>query len=487
MRVEMGLGGCRDEGSVFSFFSHPPFFFFTPPLSALPQLPACAYYRRACPPRPSPRSPACSSPGPLPAAPTAASLATTIGAACGSHGMSECAACPGAAPVPGAACPAPAATLAALCAAMPGMSACAALETVCATPAPVGPGADGRGGAAVQFPGLCGGAAGAAAATTARAAGSGMSPPPPPPLLPPMRMWLHADAGDIVLARQWVPRSPLATAAACVAVAGAGVAAQAIRGVRAVAEGRWAAAARRGGGARPSFPSRASRNAVRAALTFALSLVDLLLMLVAMTFSWPLIVSGAFGWGERERQRSGGVFFLSHVLLSARPPFLALLTLSLSLPSSFTSVAGGYALGTLLMGHFGEAGAPGGPSPRPSSSAPGGGGGGVGGWCGPADRLADPFSTVDGGECGGVGGLGVGGACAWAKDWQAGGGGGKEMGPSADASGSETSTRPPPAPSALALTPPRSMRPPSPPAGSALGTPGCCAGSPSAGARTTPV
>ena len=54
---------------------------------------------------------------------------------------------------------------------------------------------------------------------------------------------------------------------------------------------------------------------MRAAATFAVSLLDLLLMLIAMTFSWPLILS----------------------------------------------VAGGYAVGTLLLGHVGERGAPGGP------------------------------------------------------------------------------------------------------------------------------
>ena len=51
-----------------------------------------------------------------------------------------------------------------------------------------------------------------------------------------------------------------------------------------------------GGGASPPFScspaARVGRNAVRAALTFALSLLDLLLMLVAMTFSWPLIACG---------------------------------------------------------------------------------------------------------------------------------------------------------------------------------------------------
>ena len=116
-----------------------------------------------------------------------------------------------------------------------------------------------------------------------------------------MRMWLHADAVDVILARQWVPRTRLGTAAACVGTLGAGVVAQAIRAGRAVAEGRWAAAARRGrrrrgGGASPPFScspaARVGRNAVRAALTFALSLLDLLLMLVAMTFSWPLIACG---------------------------------------------------------------------------------------------------------------------------------------------------------------------------------------------------
>jgi hypothetical protein len=285
--------------------------------------------------------PACA-PGPLPSAPSTADAEAAVRRMCASHGMDGCASCVGAAGT--ADCRDPLRSLAAVCASMPGMRDCAGLAAAC-----------GSEGAAALFPAACalagGGGkqarvAGAAAADAAAAAKKRYT-------LPPMRMWLHADAEDPVLARQWVPTTPPAVAAACVgAIAGAFLA-QALRAGRAVLESRWATALKAGRGR--GLGGRAGRNAVRGAATFAISLIDLLLMLVAMTFSWPLIAS----------------------------------------------VAGGYGLGALLLGHVGERGAVGGP--------PCGGGGAVNGNGASNGSFSTgaAFKPEDGGGTG----VGAGGCC----------------------------------------------------------------------------
>jgi len=113
-------------------------------------------------------------------------------------------------------------------------------------------------------------------------------------------MFMHADAEDIVLSRNWVPRSPGTVAAACLGSVGGGFLSQVLRAARGVAEAAVAGRLRRGGGRglfSPSAGARLGRNSLRAVATFASSLLDLLLMLIAMTFSWPLILSVAAGYG----------------------------------------------------------------------------------------------------------------------------------------------------------------------------------------------
>ena len=247
--------------------------------------------------------PACSSPGPLPSAPSTTDAESAVRSMCASHGMPGCDACTGSAGTK--ACPDPLSALATVCASMPGMSACAPLAAAC-----------GAEGAAALFPKTCalvGGWSGGGHGSHASTRGAVKTAADF--TLPPMRMWLHADAEDAVLSRHWVPRTPANVAAACVGTIAAAMVTQALRAGRALAEAHWATHLKTGA-TPPTATGRLARNAVRAAATIAVSLLDLLLMLIAMTFSWPLILS----------------------------------------------VAGGYALGALLLGHVGERGAPGGPA-----------------------------------------------------------------------------------------------------------------------------
>ena len=268
----------------------------------MPRMKGCVAHTALC--GGGSKVPACSSPGALPSAPSTADAEAAVRSMCASHGMPGCAACTGAAGT--VACPDPLSALAAVCASMPGMAACAPLATAC-----------GAGGAATLFPKTCalvGGGSGGHSGHSGHAATRGVKNAADF-TLPPMRMWLHADAEDAVLSRYWVPRTPANVAAACIGTIAAAMVTQALRAGRALAEARWAHQLRTGG-VPPTATGRIARNAVRAAATFAVSLLDLLLMLIAMTFSWALILS----------------------------------------------VAGGYALGALLLGHVGERGAPGGPA-----------------------------------------------------------------------------------------------------------------------------
>jgi copper transporter 1 len=250
--------------------------------------------------------PACAV-GALPGAPSTAAAEAAVRAMCDTHSMPGCGGCRGAAGTGD--CKDPLLSLAQVCSSMPGMRDCAPLAAAC-----------GAAGAAASFPSACALVAGRPGTAATKAA----KPTPAASFtLPPMRMWLHADAEDAVLARQWVPRSPGSVAAACLGAAGGAAGAQALRAGRALLEARWAGSLAAGKGY--GFGARAARNGVRALFTSAIALADLLLMLVAMTFSWPLIAS----------------------------------------------VAGGYGVGAALFGHIGERGAPGGPPARRQRVAPG--------------------------------------------------------------------------------------------------------------------
>ena len=219
-------------------------------------------------------------------------------------GMSACSQC-GA-----SSCDDPLLALGALCQSMPSMAGCktSGWEAMCAA-------AD----AGAALPAYCGSAAG------------GDDPPE-------MRMYFHTGLVDYVLWESCVPRTPAAYALACAAIVVAGVVAVMLRGARTLVEQRWVRAAATGGATAPAdgalyysgggggadkngVPSLARRNAARAALVAASTTLEYALMLVAMTFNVGL----------------------------------------------YAAVVGGFALGTLLFGHWGrdsrvkERGATGGP------------------------------------------------------------------------------------------------------------------------------
>ena len=243
--------------------------------------------------------PQCSQPGPLRGAPSTAEATEAVQGMCSSHSMPGCDSCKQGAAAGAEGCREPLVALSAVCASMPGMRDCRQLAEAC------GSGKD----ASISFPETCafassggknrkekkGSSAASLAGSDAHSSGAFD--------LPPMRMFLHQDAEDIVLSRNWVPRSPGAVAAACLGAIAGGFMSQALRAARGVAEAAVAARLLRGGRgggglfSSPAAGARLGRNALRAAATFASSLLDLLLMLVAMTFSWPLIFSVAAGYG----------------------------------------------------------------------------------------------------------------------------------------------------------------------------------------------
>lgn len=57
--------------------------------------------------------------------------------------------------------------------------------------------------------------------------------------LPPMRMWFHADTQDIILVKQWIPRTSLAYAASWLAVALMAFIAELLRFLRQRSEEKW--------------------------------------------------------------------------------------------------------------------------------------------------------------------------------------------------------------------------------------------------------
>ena len=245
--------------------------------------------------------PHCSRPGPLPDAPSTVDATKAVQTMCSSHSMAGCETCKQDTAAGSEGCRDPLAALASVCASMPGMRDCRQLAQACS---------GGGENATIYFPKSCAlvapssggdkkknreGKGGITAVSLAGAEASSFD-------LPPMRMWLHADSEDIVLSRHWVPRSRGAVAAACLGAIAGGFLSQALRAARGAAEAAVAARLLRGGSkgglfSSPAAGARLGRNALRAAATFASSLLDLLLMLVAMTFSWPLIVSVAAGYG----------------------------------------------------------------------------------------------------------------------------------------------------------------------------------------------
>lgn len=262
----------------------------------MPKMKGCEPYNALC--KKGSVVPHCSQPGPLPNAPSTAAVWQAVQSICSSHSMAGCEGCRQGVAAGAEGCRDSLKSLASLCSSMPGMCDCKQLATACS----------GSKSASDYFPKTCGfvslassgGSMGSKekGGTHASLAGSNAAAAFD---LPPMRMFLHTDAEDIVLARQWVPKSAGTVAAACLGAIAGGFLSQALRAARGAAEAVVAARLRRGGGrglfSSPSAGARLGRNALRAVAAFASSALDLLLMLVAMTFSWSLILSVAAGYG----------------------------------------------------------------------------------------------------------------------------------------------------------------------------------------------
>ena len=176
----------------------------------MPSMTGCKSYLDLCNPEDSVVE-QCTAEQPVPSAPKTENAVSDILEMCGSHSMPACSECPSKFD-----CPHPMETLASLCLGMPGMSGCAEFYAMCSTD-----GEDGGGGS--TFSGLCGSAAG----------GSSDS-------LPPMRMWIHSGIEDILLFKEWVPRTDAAYAGACIGVLFAAIFVQWLKALRIVVESSWA-------------------------------------------------------------------------------------------------------------------------------------------------------------------------------------------------------------------------------------------------------
>ena len=111
-----------------------------------------------------------------------------------------------------ATCPDPLQTLSDLCLEMPGMAECSKFTEMCTAAAED------------SFPALCGGGS----------SGSGSSG------LPPMKMWMHAGTRDILIFKEWVPDSTGQYAGYCIAFITFGVLVQWLKAWRVRLEATWA-------------------------------------------------------------------------------------------------------------------------------------------------------------------------------------------------------------------------------------------------------
>lgn len=288
----------------------------------MPSMKGCEGYKALCA-APGTVVRQCTTEGPIPQVLRTSQTADSILEMCSTHTMEGCQECRSLTD-----CPDPLATISKLCLGMPGMSQCTRFFSMCEA-------------AGETFVGICG---------TDGSTGTGF---------PPMKMYLHASVSEIILLKEWVPRTTGPFIASCLAVMAMAVLVQALKAWRLVKESRWAqervapccqvtcgpkphdhrsleegsagatagtccggaaepailpapggsgsssldvpvvsgAGARRGAWWLRQDRGVALRNAARSAFTMGIVFLDYMLMLVVMTFNIGLIVSTVLGFG----------------------------------------------------------------------------------------------------------------------------------------------------------------------------------------------
>lgn len=266
----------------------------------------------------------CAAQPPLPGAPTTAQAREAVLAMCGSHSMPGCDTCTA------RSCPHPAEVLSQVCLGMPGMAQCAQFVRMCS-----------GAGAADTFTALCGGGDTGA--------------------LPPMKMWMHAGMHDILLFKEWVPSNGGEYAGYCIMCIVGAVFVQWLKAMRVRMEAQWAAEQRVAccdtvpcGTAKPVSPSPSPSPGSSAASTGSDVDVPALPsrrrrgdLRARLGDEWGFLLPSQ-AQAFRNALRSGFTFvvvFLDYMLM--------LLVMSFNIGIIFSTV-GGFALGALLFGHWGE-------------------------------------------------------------------------------------------------------------------------------------
>lgn len=265
----------------------------------MPRMKGCEAYTALC--ARGTKVAQCTTPGPVPDLVTTYPAKEAVDAICTSMSMTDCASCSETG-LKFAKCPDPLGTLSALCIAMPGMGECASFQQMCATDA-----------VESSFSSLCSGQ---------NTDGSQS--------LPPMKMWMHASTREIFLFKEWVPSTTGAYIGACIGCLLFAVFTQGLKAVRLWMEVLWSHQWRQecmcNQKASPkssccelptvsviSRPQRTPweirlrgktlinanqvwRNSMRSVFTFVAVLFEYMLMLLVMTFNIGIIISTVLGF-----------------------------------------------------------------------------------------------------------------------------------------------------------------------------------------------
>eukprot|EP00803_Ostreobium_quekettii_P011359 evm.model.scf_811.5 EVM.evm.TU.scf_811.5 scf_811:29633-36935(-) len=280
---------CKEMGSE-AGFCH-PFTLLATGCMDMPMMASCEAYNSLCPADSVVEQ--CSDFPPVPRALTTNQAQMDIIDACLDHGMPSCVQCPRM----GAACADPMETTSLMCHRMPFMPICSRFLSFCR---------------ATQdyFASYC--------------------VPKDNVYMPPMMMYFHTGTFEIILFKEWIPKSDLEFALSFLAIVAAGILSQALKALRLFLEARWTAARRdrdaryapvhlgpdaasEGEQAPYMTAGQASRNGVRAAVSALVTTLDFALMLVAMTFNVALffavvsgIATGTFLFGHVPEWWAGG-------------------------------------------------------------------------------------------------------------------------------------------------------------------------------------
>lgn len=219
----------------------------------------------------------CTQEGPLPGVMSTDATTKAVLRMCKSHAMAGCETCTD----EYVNCPDPMGTMSKLCWEMAGMSDCQPFYSMCS------------GQAQQDLPELCGNS------TNSQS-------------IPPMTMWYHQRVEEVILWKEWVPRSTAAYIASWFAIFVMAVAVQALKAMRTVVEYQWVRKQRESllchcGEPEPELPKlhgverymtrdQAFRNLVRTLFTGLMVVLEYWLMLVVMLFNVGLFVAVVTGY-----------------------------------------------------------------------------------------------------------------------------------------------------------------------------------------------